>query len=49
MTVGAVGQSGEMRSLTPSVTVKEMGDVLTLEEKFQGGTGVNLTPPPPLC
>jgi D-alanine--D-alanine ligase len=47
VTVGAVGQSGEMRSLTPSVTVKEIGDVLTLEEKFQGGTGVNLTPPPP--
>jgi D-alanine--D-alanine ligase len=49
VTVGAVGQSGEMRSLTPSVTVKEIGDVLTLEEKFQGGTGVNLTPPHPPC
>jgi len=22
------------------------GEVLTVEEKFQGGTGVNITPPP---
>ncbi|KAH8505915.1 hypothetical protein H0E87_012934 [Populus deltoides] len=35
-----------MRSLSPSVTVKETGDILSLEEKFQGGTGINLTPPP---
>nr|GEX44387.1 ATP-grasp fold [Tanacetum cinerariifolium] len=35
-----------MRSLMPSVTVKESGDILSLEEKFQGGTGINLTPPP---
>ena len=47
LTVGAVGQGGEMRSLTPSITVKDLGEVLTMEEKFQGGTGVNLTPPPP--
>jgi len=28
------------------VTVRESGAVLSLEEKFQGGTGINLTPPP---
>lgn len=35
-----------MRALSPSVTVRESGAILSLEEKFQGGTGVNLTPPP---
>ena len=35
-----------MRALSPSVTLRESGAVLSLEEKFQGGTGVNLTPPP---
>uniref|UniRef100_A0A0D9X376 ATP-grasp domain-containing protein n=1 Tax=Leersia perrieri TaxID=77586 RepID=A0A0D9X376_9ORYZ len=47
VTVGVVGKRGEMRSLNPSITVKESGDILSLEEKFQGGTGINLTPPPP--
>ncbi|KAM0915920.1 hypothetical protein ACQ4PT_010497 [Festuca glaucescens] len=46
ITVGAVGKRGEMHSLNPSITVKESGDILSLEEKFQGGTGINLTPPP---
>ncbi|MCL7023324.1 hypothetical protein MKW94_028513 [Papaver nudicaule] len=46
ITVGVVGKHGEMHSLSPSVTVKESGDILSLEEKFQGGTGINLTPPP---
>eukprot|EP00976_Prorocentrum_cordatum_P028641 582009-Prorocentrum_minimum.AAC.1 len=35
-----------MRALSPSVTLRESSAVLSLEEKFQGGTGVNLTPPP---
>ncbi|KAI4356102.1 hypothetical protein L6164_000148 [Bauhinia variegata] len=47
VTVGVVGKRGAMRSLSPSITVKETGDILSLEEKFQGGTGINLTPPPP--
>ncbi|CAN1276862.1 D-alanine--D-alanine ligase [Linum perenne] len=47
ITVGVVGKLGCMKSLTPSITVKEGGDILSLEEKFQGGTGINLTPPPP--
>ncbi|GAV80851.1 Dala_Dala_lig_N domain-containing protein/Dala_Dala_lig_C domain-containing protein [Cephalotus follicularis] len=46
VTVGVVGKLGSMHSLSPSVTVKESGDILSLEEKFQGGTGINLTPPP---
>ncbi|KAJ4887367.1 D-alanine--D-alanine ligase family [Raphanus sativus] len=47
ITVGVIGKHGSMRSLSPSLTVKESGDILSLEEKFQGGTGINLTPPPP--
>ena len=31
--------------VSPSISVKE-GTVLSLEEKFQGGTGINITPPP---
>ncbi|CAN8260021.1 unnamed protein product [Cochlearia groenlandica] len=47
ITVGVIGKCGSMHSLSPSLTVKESGDILSLEEKFQGGTGINLTPPPP--
>lgn len=36
ITVGVIGKRGSMRSLTPSITVKESGDILSLEEKFQG-------------
>lgn len=36
ITVGVIGKRGSMRSLMPSVTVKESGDILSLEEKFQG-------------
>jgi len=32
-------------AMSPSLTVAG-GSVLSLEEKFQGGTGVNITPPP---
>ncbi|KAM3737847.1 hypothetical protein ACB098_09G087300 [Castanea mollissima] len=46
ITVGVIGKRGSMHSLSPSITVKETGDILSLEEKFQGGTGINLTPPP---
>ncbi|KAJ7961131.1 D-alanine-D-alanine ligase [Quillaja saponaria] len=46
VTVGVIGKRGSIHSLSPSVTVKETGDILSLEEKFQGGTGINLTPPP---
>jgi D-alanine--D-alanine ligase len=45
MTVGVVEEWGHMKSLSPSVTVAESA-ILSVEEKFQGGTGVNITPPP---
>lgn len=45
ITAGVLGREGEMRSFYPSLTVAREG-VLTLEEKFMGGTGVNITPPP---
>lgn len=45
-TVGVLEAGGVYHALSPSVTVAE-GEVLSLEEKFQGGTGVNITPPPP--
>ena len=45
VTVGVIGRSGAMRALHPSLTIALDG-VLSLEEKFMGGTGVNLTPPP---
>ena len=45
MTVGVVEDEGHMKALSPSITVAEM-TILSVEEKFQGGTGVNITPPP---
>jgi D-alanine--D-alanine ligase len=45
LTVGVLEDKGIYHALTPSITVVQ-GTVLSLEEKFQGGTGVNLTPPP---
>src|SRR5690606_21456844 len=45
ITMGLLGKKGELKAMHPSVTVDEVW-VLSLEEKFQGGTGVNLTPPP---
>lgn len=46
LTVGVMESDGAYHAFFPSITVTQ-GDVLSLEEKFQGGTGVNLTPPPP--
>ncbi len=46
ITIGVVQKDGVMRAMNPSLTVAESA-VLSVEEKFQGGTGVNLTPPPP--
>lgn len=45
ITVGVYEEKGKLRVLNPSLTVAE-GEVLSVEEKFQGGTGVNITPPP---
>lgn len=44
-TIGLLERSGTYTIFNPSLTVAE-GEVLTVEEKFQGGTGVNITPPP---
>jgi len=45
ITMGLLERNGKMKAMNPSLTVA-IGNVLTLEEKFQGGTGVNITPPP---
>jgi len=45
MTVGVIEARGMYTSLPPSITIAE-NHILSLEEKFQGGTGINLTPPP---
>ena len=45
LTVGVIEKEGTYHSLSPSITIAE-GAVLSLEEKFQGGTGINITPPP---
>lgn len=44
LTVGVLEKDGAYHSLNPSITIAD-GDVLSLEEKFQGGTGINITPP----
>lgn len=45
VTIGVLGRQGAMRAMNPSLTVAS-GAVLSVEEKFQGGTGINITPPP---
>ena len=45
LTVGVIEKDGEYHSFNPSITVAE-NDILSVEEKFQGGTGINITPPP---
>jgi D-alanine--D-alanine ligase len=45
LTIGVTESRGIYHALSPSITIAE-GAVLSLEEKFQGGTGINITPPP---
>lgn len=45
ITMGVLELDSGLKAMTPSLTVA-VGHVLSLEEKFQGGTGVNITPPP---
>jgi D-alanine--D-alanine ligase len=45
VTVGVLGPEGAMEALNPSLTIADLG-ILSLEEKFMGGTGINITPPP---
>jgi D-alanine--D-alanine ligase len=44
-TIGVLEKDGIYTALPPSITVAEK-NILSIEEKFQGGTGINLTPPP---
>jgi len=45
LTIGVLEKKETYYALNPSITIAQ-NHVLTVEEKFQGGTGVNLTPPP---
>lgn len=45
ITMGILEENGKLKAMSPSLTVA-VGNILSLEEKFQGGTGVNITPPP---
>jgi D-alanine--D-alanine ligase len=45
LTAGVLESSNQYHALNPSITISESA-VLSIEEKFQGGTGVNITPPP---
>ncbi len=45
MTVVVTESQNVYHSLNPSITIAS-NTILTIEEKFQGGTGINLTPPP---
>ncbi|CAM2067696.1 D-ala D-ala ligase C-terminus [Sulfidibacter corallicola] len=47
MTVGVLGPAGNQIALMPSET-RAQTDVLSLDEKFNKGVGINLTPPPGL-
>lgn len=45
LTVGVIEQNNIYHSINPSITIAN-NKILTIEEKFQGGTGINITPPP---
>jgi len=45
ITIGVLEKQGRYHAFNPSVTVAENA-ILSVEEKFQGGTGINLIPPP---
>jgi D-alanine--D-alanine ligase len=45
VTVGVFGEKENLQAFLPSQTIVT-DEILSLEEKFMGGTGINLTPPP---
>ncbi len=45
MTIGVLEKEGNYHAFNPSITIAE-NNILSVEEKFQGGIGINLTPPP---
>ena len=46
VTIGVYGTAGAMQAMQPSMQLKS-GAFLSLQEKFETGRGVCLTPPPP--
>ena len=44
ITIGVLEKHGCYHAFNPSITLAE-NDILSVEEKFQGGVGINLTPP----
>lgn len=45
LTIGIIEHNGIYHCMPPSITILSH-NILSLEDKFQGGTGINLTPPP---
>ena len=45
VTAGVLEENKKLSVFNPSLTLSQ-GKILTVEEKFQGGTGINITPPP---
>jgi D-alanine--D-alanine ligase len=45
VTIGLYGPKDDLKIFFPSQTIS-LQETLSLEEKFMGGTGINLTPPP---
>ncbi|MDR1364127.1 MAG: hypothetical protein LBJ32_00610 [Oscillospiraceae bacterium] len=46
LTVGVLESKNGYHALKPSITVAQSNKILSVEEKFQGGIGINITPPP---
>lgn len=45
VSVGVLGEKGNLQVMDPGQTIAG-NEILSLEEKFMGGTGINLVPPP---
>jgi D-alanine--D-alanine ligase len=45
VTIGVIETQSGLKSFSPSITIASDA-ILSVEEKFQGGTGINITPPP---
>lgn len=45
VTIGILEIDKKLHAFNPSLTIAEE-EILSVEEKFQGGTGINITPPP---
>ncbi|GMB10258.1 MAG: D-alanine-D-alanine ligase [Candidatus Improbicoccus devescovinae] len=45
LTIGVLESHGIYHAMNPSFTATSAGAILNVEEKFQGGVGINITPP----